>query len=53
MEEVRKANEAEFERRLKGEYMAAQQRLGQVVSGIVACFGVIFIAPSYSVSYLS
>jgi hypothetical protein len=36
MEEVRKANEAEFERRLKGEYMAAQQRLGQVVSGTVA-----------------
>lgn len=33
---MRKANEAEFERRLKGEYMAAQQRLGQVVSGTVA-----------------
>lgn len=32
-EEVQRMQEEEFERRLKGEYIAAQQRLGSVVCG--------------------
>jgi hypothetical protein len=33
-EEVKRENEVEFQRRLKGEYEAAQARLGTVVSSL-------------------